>query len=116
MSASPASASPASADSPSSAASAASPASSPETASAPPAAPAAVVHRAEVDGRQRYGEAVVREVLGATFLGEEILEPAVSVAGGVELPAEGIPDAAPAPRDPDQPSSADAPDPFRDEY
>ncbi|MBB5618370.1 DNA polymerase III subunit gamma and tau [Microcella frigidaquae] len=115
-SASPASASPASADSPSSAASAASPASSPETASAPPAAPAAVVHRAEVDGRQRYGEAVVREVLGATFLGEEILEPAVSVAGGAELPAEGIPDAAPAPRDPDQPSSADAPDPFRDEY
>ncbi len=115
-SASPASASPASADSPSSAASAASPASSPEPASTPPAAPAAVVHRAEVDGRQRYGEAVVREVLGATFLGEEALEPAVSVTGGAELPVEGIPDAAPAPRDPDQPSSADAPDPFRDEY
>jgi DNA polymerase-3 subunit gamma/tau len=76
---------------------------------APPAR-AAVQHVTEVNGRQRYGEAVVREVLGATFLVEEAIEPLVS-AGGVE------PAASPAVvQDPDRPSSADAPDPLRDEY
>lgn len=89
------------------------PASSPAPAAPEPAPPAAAApHPAEIDGRQRYGEAVVREVLGATFLAEEPIAPLVT-AGGLELPAAG-PDA--APRDPDQPSSADAPDPFRDEY
>jgi DNA polymerase-3 subunit gamma/tau len=110
-SASPASVSPASPASPSNADS---PASGPEPAPADPepVAPAPAAHPAEIDGRQRYGEAVVREVLGATFLAEEPVAPLVT-AGGVDLPAE-APEA--APRDPDQPSSADAPDPFRDDY
>ena len=51
-------------------------------------------------------------MLGATFLAEEPIAPLVT-AGGLERPAAD-PDA--TPRDPDQPSSADAPDPFRDEY
>ena len=69
----------------------------------------AVQHPAEAAGRQRYGEAVVREVLGATFLLEEVLEPTVSPvsATSVSSPA--------GPVDLDRPSSADAPDPFRDE-
>lgn len=37
------------------------------------------VHPAEAAGRQRYGEAVVREVLGARFIGEEVIAPAVSL-------------------------------------
>jgi DNA polymerase-3 subunit gamma/tau len=73
----------------------------------------AVQHQTEINGRQRYGEAVVREVLGATFLVEEAIEPLVT-AGPVDLFAEPAPAA--APRDPDRPSSADAPDPLRDEY
>ncbi len=94
-------------------ASSAAPASRPAPAAPEPApAATAAAHPAEIDGRQRYGEAVVREVLGATFLAEEPVDPLVT-AGGVDLPAD-APDA--APRDPDQPSSADAPDPFRDEY
>ncbi len=89
------------------------PSSSPAPAAPEPEpAAAAVPHPAEIDGRQRYGEAVVREVLGATFLTEEPIAPLVT-AGGVDVPAAD-PDA--TPRDPDQPSSADAPDPFRDEY
>lgn len=120
-SASPASVSPASVSpaSPASPSNADSPASGPEPAAAEPepadpapAAPPPAAHPAEIDGRQRYGEAVVREVLGATFLAEEPVAPLVT-AGGVDLPAA-APEA--APRDPDQPSSADAPDPFRDEY
>jgi len=39
---------------------------------APPIAP---VVRARNDGVQRYGEAVVRQMLGATFVGEEPYEP-----------------------------------------
>lgn len=78
-----------------------------------------VQHQTEVNGRQRYGEAVVREVLGATFLGEEAIEPLVT-AGDVDLFAtvasgDAAPPAATA-FDPDRPSSADAPDPMRDEY
>jgi DNA polymerase-3 subunit gamma/tau len=93
---------------------AAAPAKPTPASSAPEPAPAATAaaHPAEIDGRQRYGEAVVREVLGATFLVEEPVAPLVT-AGSVDLPTD-APDA--APRDPDQPSSADAPDPFRDEY
>lgn len=61
----------------------------------------------EIGGKQRYGESVVREVLGATFLAEEVLEPAVSLVGASEHVA---PSAAPAaPYDPDAPSDADAP-------
>jgi len=61
----------------------------------------------EIGGKQRYGESVVREVLGATFLAEELLEPAVSLVGASEHVA---PSAAPAaPYDPDAPSDADAP-------
>lgn len=78
-----------------------------------------VQHQTEVNGRQRYGEAVVREVLGATFLGEEVIEPLVT-AGDIDLFATAASsDAAPSaatPFDPDRPSSADAPDPLRDEY
>jgi DNA polymerase-3 subunit gamma/tau len=125
-SASPASASPASSASASPASPAsgspASPASSPapEPEKPAPAAAAAAPHPAEIDGRQRYGEAVVREVLGATFLAEEPVAPLVTAGAGelpsVELSSAGAPDAVPASRDPDLPSSADAPDPFRDEY
>ncbi|UTT63169.1 DNA polymerase III subunit gamma and tau [Microcella humidisoli] len=82
----------------------------------------AVQHQTEINGRQRYGEAVVREVLGATFLVEEAIEPLVT-AGPVDLFAEPAPAAAPRDPDrpssadaPDRPSSADAPDPLRDEY
>lgn len=78
-----------------------------------------VQHQTEVNGRQRYGEAVVREVLGATFLGEEAIEPLVT-ADDVDLFASAAGrDAAPPAAttfDPDRPSSADAPDPLRDEY
>jgi len=65
-------------------------------------------HATDGSGRQRYGEAVVREVLGATFLLEETLEPAVT-------PRSAAPSASVS-SDPDRPSSADAPDPFRDEF
>lgn len=77
----------------------------------------AVPHPADSTGRQRYGEAVVREVLGATFLVEETIVPLVS-ASGVDLFADAAAPATtvPAPHDPDRPSSADAPDPLRDEY
>jgi DNA polymerase-3 subunit gamma/tau len=66
----------------------------------------------EIGGKQRYGESVVREVLGATFLSEEVLEPAVSLvasdAGGAYDAT--APSAAPAaPYDPDVPSDDDAP-------
>ncbi|MDO8338810.1 MAG: DNA polymerase III subunit gamma and tau [Microcella sp.] len=44
-----------------------------------PSPPPPPVHPAEAAGRQRYGESVVREVLGARFIGEEIIEPAVSL-------------------------------------
>lgn len=93
-------------------------ASSPETPAAPvevdvppesaPKAPPP--HASDGTGRQRYGEAVVREMLGATFLLEETLEPAVSPqpASAMTAPA--------AQADPDRPSSADAPDPFREEF
>ncbi|MBX9472522.1 DNA polymerase III subunit gamma and tau [Microcella sp.] len=75
-----------------------------------PAVKAPAPHASDGTGRQRYGEAVVREMLGATFLLEESLEPAVS-----PQPASAI--AAPAAQaDPNRPSSADAPDPFRDEF
>ena len=79
----------------------------------------------EIGGKQRYGESVVREVLGATFLSEEALEPAVSLVGAPETggapdaggasDAGGVsdsaaPSAAPAaPYDPDAPSDEDAP-------
>jgi DNA polymerase-3 subunit gamma/tau len=86
----------------------------PEPGELEPAAPrVAVPHPADATGRQRYGEAVVREVLGATFLVEETIVPLVS-AEPVDLFAE--PAAAAVPHDPDRPSSADAPDPLRDEY
>ena len=94
--------------------SAASPASfdEPEVAAAEPKV--VVPHPADSTGRQRYGEAVVREVLGATFLVEETIVPLVS-ADPVDLFAEHT--AVPAPAsDPDRPSSADAPDPLQDEY
>jgi DNA polymerase-3 subunit gamma/tau len=90
------------------------PAAAPEAPSAPPAK-AAAPHASDGSGRQRYGEAVVREVLGATFLAEETIAPLVT-AGAVELPADAAEAVPAAPRDGDLPSSADAPDPFRDEY
>lgn len=64
---------------------------------APTAAPegAAVQHPADEAGRERYGESVLREILGATFLLEEAVEPIVTA---------------------DRPSSVDAPDPMRDEF
>jgi len=37
------------------------------------------VHPAVAAGRERYGEAVVREVLGARFLAEEAVDSAVSL-------------------------------------
>jgi DNA polymerase-3 subunit gamma/tau len=79
-----------------------------------------VQHVTEVNGRQRYGEAVVREVLGATFLVEEPLEPLVT-AGGADLFGDALTTdsgvaASPDVHDPDRPSSVDAPDPLRDEY
>ena len=68
---------------------------------------------AEIGGKQRYGESVVREVLGATFLAEEVLEPAVSLVGASDAAGaadSAAPAAAPAaPYDPDAPSDADAP-------
>ncbi len=73
-----------------------------------PAVKAPAPHATDGSGRQRYGEAVVREVLGATFLLEETLEPAVT-------PQSATPSASVS-SDPDRPSSADAPDPFRDEF
>jgi DNA polymerase-3 subunit gamma/tau len=73
-----------------------------------PAVKAPAPHATDGSGRQRYGEAVVREVLGATFLLEETLEPAVT-------PQSATPSAS-VPSHPDRPSSADAPDPFRDEF
>ena len=91
---------------------------------APPRAPAP--HPSDGSGRQRYGEAVVREVLGATFLSEEAIEPTVSArdvdlfaepaAAAVATTAAAVTPAAVTPADPDRPSSADAPDPLRDEY
>jgi DNA polymerase-3 subunit gamma/tau len=75
-----------------------------------PAPKAPAPHASDGTGRQRYGEAVVREMLGATFLLEETLEPAVSLQ-----PASAMTDPA-AQADPNRPSSADAPDPFRDEF
>ncbi len=39
--------------------------------------PPAPVHLTEIAGRQRYGEAVVREVLGARFIAEEPIAPTV---------------------------------------
>jgi len=42
-----------------------------------PAPPPSVPHPAEIAGRQRYGEAVVREILGAKFIAEEAVAPAV---------------------------------------
>lgn len=77
-------------------------------------------HPAELAGRQRYGEAVVREVLRARFLAEEVLDsPVVALsadgvsAGFGEVPT---PDAAPAARGlDDAPSSADAPPKFPEE-
>jgi DNA polymerase-3 subunit gamma/tau len=90
-----------------------------EPAEAEIAALPVVQHQTEVNGRQRYGEAVVREVLGATFITEEAIEPLVT-AGGAELIAnESAPGAAATgvmSHEPDRPSSADAPDPMRDEY
>jgi DNA polymerase-3 subunit gamma/tau len=106
--------SPASAPEPATTESATAEPATPERAAPPPTATAAP-HPAEVDGRQRYGEAVVREVLGATFLAEETIAPLVT-AGAVELPADAAEAVPAAPRDGDLPSSADAPDPFRDEY
>ncbi|KQV25649.1 DNA polymerase III subunit gamma and tau [Yonghaparkia sp. Root332] len=44
-----------------------------------PSPPPPPIHPAEAAGRQRYGEAVVREVLGARFIGEEMIAPAVSL-------------------------------------
>jgi DNA polymerase-3 subunit gamma/tau len=78
----------------------------------------AVQHVSEVNGRQRYGEAVVREVLGATFLTEEAIAPRVTAGDRDLFAAAETPEASPveAPFDPDRPSSADAPDPLRDEY
>ena len=81
-----------------------SPRSGAEAAPTPAPRPAPI---SEIGGKQRYGESVVREVLGATFLAEEVLEPAVSLVGASEHVA---PSAAPAaPYDPDAPSDADAP-------
>lgn len=80
------------------------PARAEEEPTAPAPRPAPI---SEIGGKQRYGESVVREVLGATFLAEEVLEPAVSLVGAPEHVA---PSAAPAaPYDPDAPSDADAP-------
>lgn len=42
-----------------------------------PPPPPSVPHPADVAGRQRYGEAVVREILGARFIAEEQLTPTV---------------------------------------
>ncbi|WP_259614193.1 DNA polymerase III subunit gamma and tau [Microbacterium paraoxydans] len=42
---------------------------------APAAAPPVVIERTPAGGVQRYGEAVIRQVLGATFLREEPYEP-----------------------------------------
>lgn len=42
-----------------------------------PPPPPSVPHPAEAAGRQRYGEAVVREILGARFVAEEQLTPTV---------------------------------------
>ena len=67
-------------------------------------------HASDGTGRQRYGEAVVREMLGATFLLEETLEPAVTPQAAAATTAASVS------TDPDRPSSADAPDPFRDEF
>ncbi|MDX2024969.1 DNA polymerase III subunit gamma and tau [Microcella sp.] len=80
------------------------------------ALPPVVQHQTEVNGRQRYGEAVVREVLGATFIGEEVIEPLVTAGGAEPLATQPVSATASMPHDPDRPSSADAPDPFRDEY
>ncbi|GAA1701588.1 hypothetical protein GCM10009792_22360 [Microcella alkalica] len=44
-----------------------------------PSPPRPPIHPAEAAGRQRYGESVVREVLGARFIGEEVIESAVSL-------------------------------------
>ena len=44
-----------------------------------PSPPPPPIHPAEAAGRQRYGESVVREVLGARFIGEESIEPALSL-------------------------------------
>jgi len=55
---------------------------------------------AEIGGKQRYGESVVREVLGARFLAEEVLEPAVALVGASDADATS---------DADVPSDADAP-------
>ena len=93
-------------------------ASSPETppaaaeveAAPEPAVKAPAPHASDGTGRQRYGEAVVREMLGATFLLEESLEPAVSPQSASAMAAPN------AQTHPDRPSSADAPDPFRDEF
>ncbi|RZT60697.1 DNA polymerase-3 subunit gamma/tau [Microcella alkaliphila] len=48
----------------------------PERAPAAPPPPS-VPHPAEASGRQRYGEAVVRELLGARFIAEEPIAPVV---------------------------------------
>ena len=80
------------------------PARAEEQPAAPTPRPAPV---SEIGGKQRYGESVVREVLGATFLAEEVLEPAVSLVGGSD---HGAPSAVTtAPYDPDAPSDDDAP-------
>ena len=57
---------------------AAAPSAAPEPGAQPRAAPSAV-HPAVAAGRERYGEAVVREVLGARFLAEEAVDSAVSL-------------------------------------
>jgi DNA polymerase-3 subunit gamma/tau len=47
----------------------------------PPAAPAAPKRPAPVamaDGKQRYGESVVREILGASFIEEQTVAPRVA--------------------------------------
>ncbi|MER3388846.1 MAG: hypothetical protein RJQ01_02325, partial [Microcella sp.] len=91
-----------------------------ESQDTPAAAPAPAAARpapvSEVGGKQRYGESVVREVLGARFLSEEVLEPAVSLVGASETGTDvtagvGAPPASPVPsrHDPDQPSDDDAP-------
>lgn len=71
---------------------------SPPAAAAAPAAPAPApepaAHPADAGGRQRYGEAVVREVLNATFLSEEVLEPNVTPTASTDWPTE-----PPPPRD-----------------
>jgi DNA polymerase-3 subunit gamma/tau len=51
-----------------------------ETASAPPVAAVRAPQPTTADGKARYGEAVVREILGASFIEEQSLRPTTAPA------------------------------------